>query len=147
MYDWTINVQPWDCWGFSWLFWLLLIQSRGWLFSGVRIPFGRNCHDPIIIYHIYIYIYTCVDQSYVYTHIYTYNIYIHTYIWLTLYESTSRIPMNRTAGTAFGNQRWQWEIPHGGVVNIIYPLVNVYKKLLKMAIEIVDSPIRNDDFP
>jgi hypothetical protein len=28
-----------------------------------------------------------------------------------------------------------------------YPLVNVYKKLLKMAIEIVDLPIKNSDFP
>ena len=87
------------------------------------------------------------NRMYIHIYIHIIYIYIHTYIWLTLYESTSRIPMNRTAGTAFGNQRWQWEIPHGGVVNIIYPLVNVYKKLLKMAIEIVDSPIRNDDFP
>ena len=29
----------------------------------------------------------------------------------------------------------------------IYPLVNVNKKLLKMAIEIVDFPIKNGDFP
>ena len=28
-----------------------------------------------------------------------------------------------------------------------YPLVNVYKKLLKMAIEIVNLPIKNGDFP
>ena len=31
---------------------------------------------------------------------------------------------------------FEWEM-------IIYPLVNVYKKLLKMAIEIVDLPINN----
>jgi hypothetical protein len=29
---------------------------------------------------------------------------------------------------------------------IHYPLVNVYKKLLNMAIEIVDLPMKNDDF-
>ena len=28
-----------------------------------------------------------------------------------------------------------------------YPLVNVYSLLLKMAIEIVDLPIKNGDFP
>jgi len=28
-----------------------------------------------------------------------------------------------------------------------YPLVNVNKKLLKMAIEIVDLPVENGDFP
>ena len=35
----------------------------------------------------------------------------------------------------------QWDI------NGIYPLVNVYSLLLKMAIEIVDFPIKNGDFP
>ena len=34
----------------------------------------------------------------------------------------------------------QWDI------NGIYPLVHVYKKLLKMAIEIVDFPIKNGEF-
>jgi hypothetical protein len=28
-----------------------------------------------------------------------------------------------------------------------YPLVNIYKKLLNMAIEIVSFPIKNGDFP
>ena len=32
-------------------------------------------------------------------------------------------------------------------IEIYYPLVNVYKKLLKMAIEIVEFPIKNWDFP
>ena len=36
---------------------------------------------------------------------------------------------------------WDSEVP--GLVN----MVNVYKKLLKMAIEIVDLPIHNGDFP
>ena len=30
---------------------------------------------------------------------------------------------------------------------IYYPLVNCYSLLLKMAIEIVDLPIKNGDFP
>jgi hypothetical protein len=32
-------------------------------------------------------------------------------------------------------------------IAIKYPLVNVNKKLLKMAIEIVDFPMKNGDFP
>ena len=35
----------------------------------------------------------------------------------------------------------QWDI------NRIYPLANVYSLLLKMAIEIVDLPIKHGDFP
>ena len=34
-----------------------------------------------------------------------------------------------------------------GDSNGIYPLVNVYNLLLKMAIEIVRFPIKNGDFP
>ena len=37
-----------------------------------------------------------------------------------------------------------WEIPYS---RENYPLVNVYSLLLKMAIEIVDFPINNGDFP
>jgi hypothetical protein len=33
------------------------------------------------------------------------------------------------------------------VLDFFYPLVNVYKKLLNMAIEIVDLPIKNGGFP
>jgi hypothetical protein len=34
-----------------------------------------------------------------------------------------------------------------GMVQKIYPLVMTNRKLLKMAIEIVDFPIENGDFP
>ena len=38
---------------------------------------------------------------------------------------------------------------YGGLMgfNMIYPAWWTYKKLLKMAIEIVDFPIKNGDFP
>ena len=47
----------------------------------------------------------------------------------------------------FFGDLWSSSHEFGQWDNASYPLVNIYKKLLKMAIEIVDFPIKNGDFP
>jgi len=54
----------------------------------------------------------------------------------------TRVVVASQENLGFNQQQWRFQGDTMG-----YPLVNVNKKLLKMAIEIVDFPIKNGDFP